>query len=183
MAAGRKTWLGAALVCAAATVVCVAWLAMPPDTSPTPPAPTVPVSTEAAQRFEEELCLPSAGEFSIQASEEEVTSYIALRLHDTVPLAGPQVRFLPGRFVLEGDLTGPVHSYVRVVGTATAVDGRPQITLESAHLGNLTMPRTLLASIADSLLEAISADSTYLGIQSIELAEKSIAISGCIREP
>ncbi len=179
MTTRRKLLLSTALLCATAALVCAALRASRPNDPLAPThAPTVPVSAQAAQRLEDAIRMLDADEFRILVSEEEATSYIALRLGDALPLADPQVRFLPDRFMLEGNLLGPVRSHLQVTGTAAAVEGRPHVEIESVRVGRVALPHALLASVADSLLEAIGAASEQIDILSIKLSEGSLMVIG-----
>ncbi len=146
------------------------------------PAPTVAISDDAAKRFEDKAEGFGTKQFRIEFTEEEVTSYLALQLKDSLPLASPQVHFLPGKVVLEGDLTSPVRGHITLVGTLTVAGGRPQVQFQEARLGGITAPSSLLGSLSDSLDEAISANAADVEIQQIEVTTGRIVVSGRSRE-
>jgi hypothetical protein len=143
------------------------------------PAPTVPVSDEAARGFAEKTdALGKSGDFQLEVTDEEVTSYIALSLNDEVPIAQPQVRFLPGQFVLDGELTRPLRGHIHLTGTVSLADGRPELEFDSASLGGLSLPRSLLTSLSDSFLETAGIDNSKVQLQSIELDAGRVIVTG-----
>lgn len=151
-------------------------------TRPTP-GPTVAVSTEAAAHLEERIEGLSPSAFRFELSEEEATSYLALRVADTIPLASPQVRFLPGKIILEGDLTSPVRAHVILAGSLRAVDGRLEIELHEARAGAVTLPPLLLASLADSLSEQLSLAQAGIIIEEVDVRAGTVTVSGRSRQP
>lgn len=174
--------LGLALLCAVIAVGCPAAHRAGRRATATP-APTVPVSLEAARRFEQKTGQLDAGGFSLELTDQEVTSYIALNLADQLPIATPQVRFLPGSFVLEGDLLRPVHGRIQLTGNITVEGGQARLEFQSATLGEVGLPRALLASLSDSLLEAAGLDSSQVAFTAITLEAGRVVASGRLRGP
>ncbi len=141
----------------------------------------IPVSADAAARLDAKLAGLPAGGFQLQIDQQEATSYAALRLGNQFPLASPQVRFLPGEIVLEGDLTAPIRARMRLAGTLQIVAGQIEISVQQASIGRVAIPRFLLASISDSLTEMANDSRGSIDIQKIEIRSGQIQISGRTR--
>ncbi len=183
MAARRWLPLAAALVCALFTLSCVTpCCAGLRGRGPTA-IPTVAVSEDAAKRLDEKTGDLGEEEFRIELTQEEVTSYIALNLKDSIPLASPQVRFEPGKIILEGDITSPVRGHVTLVFSVSVVDGRPEIHVQEARLGAVSMPSRLLSSLSDSLSEQVREGQGSIEILEIQVLSGSIVIAGRPRQP
>lgn len=145
---------------------------------PTIQAPTVPVSKEAALSFESKIAHLTSRAFQVQLTEQEVTSYVALRLADSLPFENVQVRFLPERVCIEGTLTTPVRAHIALTGTAAANAGRLQVAFNSAGIGRLALPGPLLASLSDSLLETAGINSAVLTFDTVRIDQGRITIQG-----
>jgi hypothetical protein len=147
------------------------------------PAPTVAVSSEAAARLEEKTKGLETGEFRIELTQEEITSYVALQLGDALPVEALQIRILPGQFVVEGDMTSPVRTRITLSGSISAVEGRPAIQFEDATIAGMSVPPALLGSLSESLLEVASLDVGLVEFQQIELAAGRVIVAGRPRQP
>ena len=177
-----RRWLALSLVTVSALVsLSCAWF--PGARRAQVARPTVAISEDAAKRLEEKAANLSTTQFRLELTEEEITSYLALHLDEAVPLASPQVYLLPGKIVLEGDITKPVRSHVTLTGTVSVVSGRVQTEIESAHLGGLSVPRILLASLSDRISEMVRQGQESIEIDSIELLAGRLVIVGRQLEP
>ncbi len=183
MAARRWPALAAALVCALFTLSCITPCCVGLRPKNPTAIPTVAVSEDAAKRLGEKTADLGEKEFRIQLTQEEVTSYLSLNLRDSIPLASPQVRFQPGRIILEGDLTSPVRGHVTLTFSLSVVDGSPEIHVQEARLGTVSMPGALLSSLSDSLTEQIQQGQGSIEILDIQVLSGSIVIAGRPRQP
>ncbi len=147
------------------------------------PTPMVDVTEDAAQRCDAKIGALMGQEFNVEFTDQEVTSYVALRLARAVPLTSPQIRFLPEGILFAGDLTNPIHAHVALAGTVRAVDGRLAIDFQRASLGGLTVPRFLLSSLSDSISEMLSEDQGQAEIQRVELTPGRLIVAGRARQP
>ncbi len=183
MAARRWLPLAAALVGALFTLSCVTPCCAGLRGRGPAAVPTVAVSEDAAKSLDEKTGDLEGKEFRIQLTQEEVTSYIALNLKDSIPLASPQVRFQPGKIILEGDLTSPVRGHVTLTFSLSVIDGSPQVNVQEAKLGAVSMPGALLSSLSDSLSEQIRQGQGSVEILDIQVLSGSIIIAGRPRQP
>ncbi len=148
-----------------------------------PPESPVPISTEAAQRFADKIEGLTGSDFVIEVSEQEVTSYVALRLADAVPLASPQVRFRPGKILLAGDLTTPVQMHVTLTGAIRVVDGRPEIEFQQGTAAGIRIPRLLLSSLSDTVVELMNESQGQLEVRHLDVTDGHLRAEGRIRQP
>lgn len=146
-------------------------------------APTVDISQEAASRFAEKTEGLANPEFRIELTEQEVTSYVALQLKDSLPLTSPQIRFHPGRIILEGDVTEPLRGHVVLSGTVSVIDGRPSAKIQEATIGGIAVPSAMLASLSDSVSELANGSGANIILQQIEVGEGRITLVGSNRTP
>jgi len=159
--------------------------------SPTP-LPPVPVSTQAAGRLEDKLQQAAAtaqvsGDIRITLTEEELTSYIALQLSQSLAeqgliISNPQVRLRDGKLTLSGTYrVDPVTVNPVITLSVTAVNGRPVANVESANFGILPVPGALLSQVSQSinqtLAQQLPANAT---ITSVTIADGQMTILGTI---
>ena len=187
----RRPWLALAVVAGAAllSLSCVAPCLSPCSTAlrRTPraaaaAAATVPVSQDAATRFEQKTRGMKDDEFRIELTDEEVTSYVALQLGDDPLLTSPQIRFRPGEIVVEGDMTSPIKGHIVLSGAVTIVDGRPRIEFRSARIGAISVPGSVLESMSQSVNETLQESDPEIEIEQIVLLEGRIIVSGRRRQ-
>lgn len=185
----RERWpvLGIVIICALLSLSCITPCFAGRRAAPTA-APTVPVSQDAAKRLQDKAADLADQEFRVEFTEEEITSYLALNeanspLRESLHLTSPQVRFLPGKIVLEGDITSPVRGHLTVEGTVTVVSGRPEVQFQDARIGMLSAPRSLLASLSDGISERIAESDTTVEIHSIEVLAGRIIVTGRSLKP
>ena len=143
----------------------------------------VPVSAEAAQRFDDKIKRLTGGSFVIDVSEEEVTSYLALRLADTIPLASPQIRFAQGQVLVAGYLTTPVRLRVTFASAVRAEQGQPKVEFQEGTLAGIRIPPFLLSSLSDTVEELVSEIQGYPEIRHLEVTAGRLRIEGSIRTP
>jgi len=132
------------------------------------PEPTVEVSHEAAERFEEKIGRVIGGEggrFRLEITEEELTSYLAENLKDS-PLLKPQVRFTEGRIHVSGAIT-PLGIRLSATCTAQLANGQVEVTIEKATIASFPIPGLLLnytSQVIEESIEDMRIDITELKV-------------------
>ena len=116
----------------------------------------VPVSSAAAQRFDQKIATASgaSGPVTIEIDEQEATSKLveALATKPNAPrLDNPQVTFRDGRVHLRGTTRDtPIPINVLVVGRVEARDGRLVSEVERIDTGRFPLPGLLKDQIAEA---------------------------------
>ncbi len=184
----RSRWLALAvvIVCAFLSLSCITPClsgisgrsVLGPQATAQPARPTQPPSQEAAKSFEEKAEALNDDTFNVEFTDSEVTSYIALQLGSSSPIAAPSVTFQPGKVMIEGDVTSPIQGHIKLVGTLQAVGGKPQLTLESANIAGIPIPASMLGSLSETLAQSIATSDSDVEIESIQLLEGRMIISG-----
>jgi len=154
--------------------------------SATLPGGPVEISPEAAQRVEaklvEALTLNPNDQFILRFTDEEVTSYLALKLEETTepPITDPQIRFTKGKMYIAGKLTniGPMQVRAMIVAAPRVIDDQLVIDIESVYLGPIPVPNTLLDSLSQTIDKALEEAQIELGITQVEVFESEIVIAG-----
>jgi hypothetical protein len=147
--------------------------------SATPASDQVKISLDAANRLEAELSkiVTRSGAFRLRITEEEATSYLALKMTEA-PLANPQVRFRGGKIYLSGTFTPPLAADFSAISTAQVVNGQVRITIESMTLGPFPAPANLAASLNQTINETIAEAETKVTITEIQVLDRAIVIAG-----
>jgi hypothetical protein len=154
--------------------------------SATLPGGPVEVSPEAAQRVEaklvEALTLNPNDQFILRFTDEEVTSYLALKLEEITepPITDPQIRFTKGKIYVAGKLTnvGPVQVRAMIVAAPRVIDDQLVMNIESVYLGPIPVPDTLLGSLSQTIDEALEEAQVNLKIIQVEVFEGELVIVG-----
>jgi uncharacterized protein YpmS len=148
--------------------------------APTPPK-NIEVSQEAAQSLEEKLneAMSSAGtgEFTITATDEEVTSLIAVQMEKAsdTPMRDVQVHFGDGRIHVWATLADvlPFDMSVYLAGTVTVVNGQLQVDIVESSAGVIPIPQSLLDSLSQTINETI-AEAEMRGQNKVQITEVTI---------
>jgi hypothetical protein len=119
---------------------------------------------EAANRLEarlkESLEQSSQGEIILRFTNEEITSYVALKLQqkDQAFFSNPQIWFTSGKIFMTGVVKGvvPFSPPAFIVATAVARNQRVEFTIEKAQMGPLPFPQDLLNSLSQSVNETLN---------------------------
>ena len=176
----RRLAFGLSLLVALTIIACTA-------TGPTTlPGGQVEVSPEAAQRVEtklvEALTLNPSHQFILRFTDEEFTSYLALKLEETAepPITDPQIRFTKGKIYVAGKLTnvGPMEVKAMIVAIPRIMDDQLVIDIESAYVGPINTPTTLLSPLSQTIDEAFEEAQIHLKITQVEVFESEIVIVG-----
>ncbi len=151
--------------------------ALPSQATPTP-EPTVEVSHEAAERFEEKASRFIRGEagapFRLEITEEELTSYLAENLSGG-PLLKPQVRFTEGRIHVSGAIA-PLGARFSATCTAQLVKGRVEVTIERATIAGFHIPGFLLNYTSQIIEESI--EDSRIDITELRVLPGKLVIGG-----
>ncbi len=154
--------------------------------SATLPGGPVGISPEAAQRVEaklvEALTLNPNDQFILRFTDEEVTSYLALKLEETTepPITNPQIRFTKGKMYVAGELTNisPIQLRAMIIAIPRLTDDQLAIDIESVYLGPIPIPNTLLDSLSQTIDQALEEAQVNLKITQVEVFESEIVIVG-----
>ena len=169
-----------------------------PDFSALPP---IPVSAEAAESIKEELKRAfeaglETGVVTINLTEPQITSYLALRLQtdqalqqtDKTPLiSDPQVYLRDGQMQIYGKTQQGIFAANIGVIVSVGVDeaGQPKIEIVSADFGPFPAPAGLKDALTAIIKEAYTGSlgpvATGLRIQTISIANGVMSITGRIR--
>jgi hypothetical protein len=160
--------------------------------------PRLPASQEAADRFEQKLKEAATeegeGAFSLEVTDVELTSYIALRMADEVdgledvPLDDFQVRFTGKQMILSGKLRTvcPFSLNVKAAASAQVEDGQLDFQVDQARVGAIPVPKGVLKSLSrvvnETIAEAPDRLERSLEITDVEIGEGTIYVSGRVVE-
>jgi hypothetical protein len=174
------------LVLALATLACDLTVG-----GPTPPASPIPVSTEAAGELsnvwqQAATSVPSGGEVSVTFTEQQLTSFVALKIVETenFPLKEPQVFLRDGKIQLYGtaEANGIKTSAIIVIAASVTPEGSVLFTAEKADFGPLPVPSALLDSVSSTLNEALTGQAGSFAsgfkITNIAINDGQMAITG-----
>ena len=158
----------------------------------------VPVSQEAADRLVQKLEEAATGKgddaFSLEATDAELTSYIALRMADAidgledVPLEDLQVQFTGGQMLFSGKLRTvcPFSLNLKVAASAQVDDGQLDLRVEKAQAGAIPIPKGLLKNLSriinETIAEAPERLERAVEITDVEIGEGTIFVSGRVVE-
>ena len=147
------------------------------------PTHTVPISTQSAQSFEQSLSMPTidaqAGTETIQFSEEQITSYVALQLQkDPKPIIRePQVFLENNQVVLQGQIVTDLITTSGTLAATVGVDqnGTPKVNIVSAQFGSFPIPTALLDAVSSMIDQAINDNINQTSGSGLKIAHISIA--------
>ena len=151
----------------------------------TVPEREVPVTEEAAQRFEEKLLAfqeITNGEVKLTFSEAEVTSYIRLRLLEaqrSLPVLEPTIWFSGGNVYIAGQLNVPslsVSGDAVIVLTATVEQNRLQVSVRKALIAGVPVPRRVLQRLSDLANDRMSNTIGPITIRDLQVLEGEIIV-------
>ncbi len=164
--------------------------------------PVIPVSAEAAQSLKDEMksafeAGASTGVVTLNITETQITSYLALRMQSdpslqqsdkkTPLITDPQVYLRDGQMKIygktqQGMFTANIGIIINVGIDET---GQPKIEITSADFGPFPAPdglkEALTAMIKEAYTGAIGPAATGLRIETINIADGIMTISGRIK--
>lgn len=155
------------------------------------PEQPIPVSTEAAASLEEQIIQAKetamqTGVLTLQISETQLTSYLALRLQadPEAALRDPQVYLRDGQMRVYGKAyQGNFTANVAVILSVNIDEqGQPRLEITSADFGPFPVPASLRDTIQAAFQEAYTGTlgpvATGLRLESIQIADGLMTLSG-----
>jgi hypothetical protein len=182
----RGCWLGLFLVSAIVVflgAVAFALLATPAEKPPqfTP----VPVSTEAAGRFDTKFAtVRSATEpTTIEITDEEATSKVAELLaneSDAPKVDKPQVAFRDGKVYLSGTTSDtPIAINFLITARIEVADGKPKVIVEDVAAGRLPVPGALRSQVDDLVAEQERLmDDLTINVTDVQVLDGKVVLTG-----
>ena len=159
------------------------------------PTQTVPVSTAEVQSMETQIeqALAAGAETGIvtlQLTESQLTSYIALKLQEQTnpPFTEPQVLLRNGQMQLAGKINRGMFAANMLITMNVSVDpatNLPKIEIASADFGPIPAPEGLNAAISAAIDEAFTGSLGPVAIgfrlKSISIADGVMTLTGRIK--
>jgi uncharacterized protein YpmS len=165
---------------------------LPGGATPTLPASPIPVSTEAAGELEDlwKNAIESAqdGQVSVTMTEEQLTSFVALRLADDPDPMFEDVQI----FLRDGQIQAYGTANIRGIrapgqlsfDVTTGDDGRLQVEIVEADFGPLPIPQSMLDTVANGLNELITGElgpqATGFQITDVTIADGTMVVTGTV---
>ena len=140
----------------------------------------IQISEDAALRFQEKISggwqTQEAGQFRLQFTDEELTSYLNLRLKETsiLPLTEPRIWLTRGDIYVSGNLSAgslPISGRVGLVLSPQVSDGVAQLTVERASIGPAPIPRALLETLEETLNASLRQAQLNTQIERLQILE------------
>lgn len=150
------------------------------------PFRTVPVSTEAAgnlvSRLGEDLALDPDGYFVLRVTEEELTSYVALDMEESI--TNPQIILSGGNIYLYGTIVSPIAAPITAICSVEVESEQVQIKVEAVALGGFPIPETFVESFAQQIADLITSAQRQgdVEITEIEITEGELIVRGRFQE-
>jgi len=161
---------------------------------PTPPASPIPVSTEAAGQLQDlwksAVENSSNGEVSVVVTEEQLTSYAAIKLAEQAdpPLSDLQIFLRDGKVQIYGTAKAGTISTKAVIVLSAAVtpEGALKLSVDQANFGPLPVPASLLDDLSKALDEGLTgklgSQASGLKITSLLIADGQMTITGTVKK-
>ncbi len=187
MNGGRSVLLlGCLLFVVVMTLACV-----PGQTDPNSELPGGPISVseEAALRLEkkvaEALQQGPSSQFNLKISDEEMSSWLALRAakEPQAMIADPRVRFTKGKIFAAVTVVGvlPFRIRVTLVSSAQVVNDRVQFEIQKSSAGPFPVPGFVLDALSQTINETLLEAQLDVQVMNIEILESEILLTGRIR--
>jgi hypothetical protein len=148
------------------------------------PVRTVPVSTKEAQDLisilGQGLAPDSEGCFSLVVTEEELTSYVALNMEESI--VDPQILLADGQIHIYGTLVSPIEAPVGAVASIELQDGIAHVVIESVSVDGFPIPDTFVEAFAQQTDDLITAalGQENMEISDVLIAEGEIVVKGTV---
>jgi hypothetical protein len=155
------------------------------------PAPTpIPVSTEAAGELENIITQAAGsaetGDVTVVVTEEQLTSYVALKLAEQpdAPFKDVQILLRDGQIVMKAHTTVQnftVPAEIRL-DVATNAEGGLDINVADADFGPMPVPASLLEAFSTMIDESLSGElgpqATGVRISNVVIGDGEMTITG-----
>ncbi len=137
------------------------------------PMRTVPVSTTEAENLisslSQGLVPDSEGRFVLVITEEELTSYVALNMEESI--VDPQIILTDGQMQIYGTMVSPVEAPVTAVASVEVEDGKAHVVVESVSVDGFPIPGTFVEAFAQQIDDLVM---TLLEYENLEITEVQI---------
>ena len=150
------------------------------------PIRTVPVSTEEAQdlvsKLGERLAVDLEGYFVLRVTEEELTSYVALNMNESI--TDPQIILSDGKIHLYGTIVSPIEAPIGAICSVDTEEGQVQLTVEAVALSGFPIPETFVDSFARQIDDLVTSAQKRRNaeITEIVITEGDLIIKGRFHE-
>jgi hypothetical protein len=148
----------------------------------------IEISEDAAQRFQEKIIggweARETGQFRLQFTDQELTSYLNLRLGDMrfIPLSEPRIWLTRGDIYVSGNLKAgslPISGRVGLVLSPQVLDGVAQLSVERASIGPAPIPRAILETLEETMNTSLRQAQMNVHIERLQILEgEAIVIAG-----
>jgi hypothetical protein len=159
------------------------------------PAQTVPVSTEEVQSMQSQVeqamtAGAETGIVTLQITESQLTSYIALKMQEQTnpPFTEPQILLRNGQIQMFGKIDRAIFAANMVITMNVSIDpttGLPKIEIASADFGPFPAPEGLNAAISAIIEEAFTGSLGPVAIgfrlETITIADGIMTMTGRIK--
>jgi len=149
------------------------------------PDRSIEITEEAAQRFQEKLREAAEsqgkGPIRLQFSDQELTSFINLRLEERadMPLVEPRIWFTQGKIYMSGELHSeevPLSGRAVIVASAQVADGRIQISIDQATIGRVPIPRAFLDTLSQRVNDILGRAQLHIKVERLEILEGEVIL-------
>jgi hypothetical protein len=147
------------------------------------PVRTVPVSTEEAEKLisilGRELPLDEEGCFVLTITEEELTSFVALSMQESI--VDPQILLTGGKMRLHGTLVDPIEAPITAVVSVQAESGQVELTVETVALDGFAIPETFIQAFALQIQDSINLAQRHENVEvnEVKIIEGELIVRGC----
>jgi hypothetical protein len=142
------------------------------------PTRQVEVTSAAAQSLSDKIGGTTAGQpFRIQATEQEVTSYVALQLSGS-PVSDATFWFTSDKAYLQGQVDFGGQHKLQWAFALQVADGKLSIKLLCATLDGTAMPDVALGTLQGVLNSTLSKYASKVQWEQAQMAEGSVTVAG-----
>jgi hypothetical protein len=149
------------------------------------PVRTVPVSTAAAQDLISSLgrgpVPDSEGRFVLVITEEELTSYVALNMQESI--TNPQILLTDDQMYLYGTMVSPIEAPVTAIASVDIEAGNAHVVIESVSVDGFAIPGTFVEAFAQQIDDLITAllQHENLEISEVQITGGQMIVKGSVR--
>lgn len=146
------------------------------------PIRTVPVSTEEAEslmsKLGDGLTLDPEGRFVLRISEDELSSYVAVNMEESI--ADPQIILSNGKIRFYGTVASPLNAPIAATCSIKTAGDQVHIEVEAVAVGGFPIPETFVQSFTQQVIGVIASAQRqgHVEIVAIEIAEGELIVRG-----
>ncbi len=147
------------------------------------PARTVSVSTEEAEKLTSilgrVLPLDEEGCFVLTVTEEELTSYVALNMQESI--LDPQILLTDGKIYVHGTLVSPIEAPITAAVSVEAKGGHVDVAVENVALDGYPIPETFMDAFALQVEDSVDFAQRHQNvmINDVDITEGELIVRGC----